>query len=250
MRRIARDPEKETLDEIPEGPRPAHSFRRRHRLARRSVRARGRRHRGARAWVDRSAAFWTYVIHGLTDEGLRVVAYDLRGHGDSEPAKNADYAIPRFGEDLEAVLAACVPEDRRAVVAGHSLGRDVDRLLGREARRRAPGPGGRTDEHRRREPDRRAPAPAPPGIAQAVNRTVVRPRIPGQQGAAAALLDTAVPRCGPLYRVWPGRLTGPGGVLRADAGDVPAGRARRRRDGDVRDGPPRRAARASSFRRS
>ena len=51
------------------------------------------------------------------------VAYDLRGHGDSDPAADGDYAIERFGEDLEAVLAtAASPTASRAVVAGHSLG--------------------------------------------------------------------------------------------------------------------------------
>jgi pimeloyl-ACP methyl ester carboxylesterase len=75
----------------------------------------------AHGWTE-AIQYWIYVIRGLADRGLRVVAYDLRGHGDSAPAKRGDYAIPRFGEDLEAVLAGCVPEGRRAVVAGHSLG--------------------------------------------------------------------------------------------------------------------------------
>jgi pimeloyl-ACP methyl ester carboxylesterase len=75
----------------------------------------------AHGWTE-ALRFWTYVIRGLEEKGLRVVAYDLRGHGDSEPANNGDYDIPRFGQDLEAVLVACVPEGRRAVVAGHSLG--------------------------------------------------------------------------------------------------------------------------------
>src|SRR5689334_9668441 len=66
--------------------------------------------------------FWTYVIRDLTARGFRAVAYDLRGHGDSEPAAHGDYAIDRFGEDLDAVLQGCVPEGRRAAVAGHSLG--------------------------------------------------------------------------------------------------------------------------------
>jgi pimeloyl-ACP methyl ester carboxylesterase len=75
----------------------------------------------AHGWTE-AIQYWIYVIRGLADRGLRVVAYDLRGHGDSAPAKGGDYAIPRFGEDLEAVLADCVSEGRRAVVAGHSLG--------------------------------------------------------------------------------------------------------------------------------
>ena len=122
MRGITRDPEKEKLDHPPEG------------RVRRVPSADGTvlhvevfgPEEGetvvlAHGWTE-ALRFWTYVIRGLEDKGLRVVAYDLRGHGDSEPAKDGDYAIPRFGEDLEAVLAACVPDRQRAVVAGHSLG--------------------------------------------------------------------------------------------------------------------------------
>jgi pimeloyl-ACP methyl ester carboxylesterase len=75
----------------------------------------------AHGWTE-SLAFWTYQIRALSRLGLRVVAYDLRGHGDSEPAAGGDYSIARFGEDLEAVLAGSVPREQRAVVAGHSLG--------------------------------------------------------------------------------------------------------------------------------
>jgi pimeloyl-ACP methyl ester carboxylesterase len=122
MRRIARDPERAVLENAPKG-------------RARSVRSSdgtvlhaevfGPEHGDtvvlAHGWTE-ALRYWTYVIHGLAGAGLRVVAYDLRGHGDSEPAKDGDYAIPRFGEDLEAVLMACVPEGSRAVVAGHSLG--------------------------------------------------------------------------------------------------------------------------------
>lgn len=75
----------------------------------------------AHGWTE-MLSYWTYVIRDLTSRGLRVVAYDLRGHGQSEPAADGDYDIARFGEDLEAVLAACVPDGERAIVAGHSLG--------------------------------------------------------------------------------------------------------------------------------
>jgi pimeloyl-ACP methyl ester carboxylesterase len=122
MRRIARDPENEALEHPPKG-------------RTRSVRSAdgtvlhvevfgpedGETVVLAHGWTE-ALRFWTYVIRGLEDQRLRVVAYDLRGHGDSEPASDDDYAIPRFGEDLEAVLAACVPDGQRAVVAGHSLG--------------------------------------------------------------------------------------------------------------------------------
>ena len=72
-------------------------------------------------WTE-NLEFWTYQIRALSQRGLRVIAYDLRGHGDSDGAVGGDYSIERFGEDLEAVLAAVVPDGRRAVVAGHSLG--------------------------------------------------------------------------------------------------------------------------------
>jgi pimeloyl-ACP methyl ester carboxylesterase len=75
----------------------------------------------AHGWTE-NLEYWTYQIRALSEHGRRIVAYDLRGHGDSEPAAAGDYSIARFGEDLEAVLAAVVPEGRRAVVAGHSLG--------------------------------------------------------------------------------------------------------------------------------
>jgi pimeloyl-ACP methyl ester carboxylesterase len=75
----------------------------------------------AHGWTE-SLTYWTYVIKELSEQGLRVVAYDLRGHGDSEPAAGDDYSIERFGEDLEAVLQACLPSGQQAVVAGHSLG--------------------------------------------------------------------------------------------------------------------------------
>ena len=75
----------------------------------------------AHGWTE-MLSLWTYVIRDLSARGLRVVAYDLRGHGRSQPAASGDYAIARFGEDLEAVLEACVPDCERAVVAGHSLG--------------------------------------------------------------------------------------------------------------------------------
>jgi pimeloyl-ACP methyl ester carboxylesterase len=65
--------------------------------------------------------FWCYQTRDLADE-FRVVAYDQRGHGRSERARNRDYSIDAYGDDLAAVLEAVVPAGERAVVAGHSLG--------------------------------------------------------------------------------------------------------------------------------
>jgi len=72
-------------------------------------------------WTE-SLLLWTYVIKELVPRGVRVVALDLRGHGQSSPAESDDYTVERFGEDVEAVLEACIPAGERAVLAGHSLG--------------------------------------------------------------------------------------------------------------------------------
>jgi len=55
-------------------------------------------------WTE-ALRYWVYVIRELQND-FRIVAYDLRGHGHSEGV--GDYAIGRFGEDLEAVLGAVV----------------------------------------------------------------------------------------------------------------------------------------------
>jgi pimeloyl-ACP methyl ester carboxylesterase len=75
----------------------------------------------APGWTEQ-LSIWTSVIAELRGRGLRVVAYDLRGHGGSGPAAGDDYSLERFGEDVEAVLGAALPDGRRATVVGHSLG--------------------------------------------------------------------------------------------------------------------------------
>jgi pimeloyl-ACP methyl ester carboxylesterase len=77
----------------------------------------------AHGWTEQ-LAFWGPVIKRLRTQDLRVVAYDLRGHGRSHAAVDGDYTLERFGEDLEAVLAAAGAggDHEPATVAGHSLG--------------------------------------------------------------------------------------------------------------------------------
>jgi pimeloyl-ACP methyl ester carboxylesterase len=75
----------------------------------------------AHGWTER-LSFWRPVIGILRERGLRLVAYDLRGHGRSGPAADDDYSLDRHGDDLEAVLAAVAGDRRAALVAGHSLG--------------------------------------------------------------------------------------------------------------------------------
>lgn len=66
-------------------------------------------------------SFWTCQIQELSYDH-RVVAMDLRGHGDSGHAPENDYSIEAFADDFGAVLEACVPEGEKAVVVGHSMG--------------------------------------------------------------------------------------------------------------------------------
>lgn len=65
--------------------------------------------------------FWKLQIQALEGE-LRLVAYDLRGHGESAPSSGGDYSIRAYGDDLDAVLRATVPAGERAILVGHSLG--------------------------------------------------------------------------------------------------------------------------------
>jgi pimeloyl-ACP methyl ester carboxylesterase len=65
--------------------------------------------------------FWKHQIRALRDD-FHVIAYDQRGHGRSDPAAAGDYGIDALGDDLQAVLEQIVPDGRRPVVAGHSLG--------------------------------------------------------------------------------------------------------------------------------
>ncbi|HEX2240108.1 MAG TPA: alpha/beta hydrolase [Actinomycetota bacterium] len=90
---------------------------------------------GARLWVEeagpetkRGAVFlhglalrtdaWYYQLAGLGDH--RLVFYDLRGHGLSQPKGDDEYTMARLAEDLRVVLDDCGLEE--AVLVGHSTG--------------------------------------------------------------------------------------------------------------------------------
>ena len=69
-------------------------------------------------WVC-ALRFWRLQVHDLMADH-RVVAFDLRGHGRSGAPGDGDWSLDTLGDDLEAVLDACV--DGPAVLAGHSMG--------------------------------------------------------------------------------------------------------------------------------
>ena len=66
-----------------------------------------------------------YVVHGsrvLERAGHRVLSYDARGHGESDPAPPGQgYGYPELVGDLEQVVAGALGE-ARFVLAGHSMG--------------------------------------------------------------------------------------------------------------------------------
>jgi pimeloyl-ACP methyl ester carboxylesterase len=67
-----------------------------------------------------------YVLHGsraLERAGHEAIAYDARGHGESDPAPGGEgYGYPRLVDDLERVVGAQVGKEGRFVLAGHSMG--------------------------------------------------------------------------------------------------------------------------------
>ncbi len=65
------------------------------------------------------------VIHGsraLARAGHRVIRYDARAHGRSDPGATGSRTYERLADDLEAVLAATGAGDERPLLAGHSMG--------------------------------------------------------------------------------------------------------------------------------
>ncbi|MFC9787404.1 alpha/beta fold hydrolase [Rhodococcus sp. NPDC127528] len=67
-----------------------------------------------------STQFWYPQVNALADE-FRVITYDQRGHGRTGLGPTPLDPI-LLGDDLDAVLSATVPEGRKAVVVGHSMG--------------------------------------------------------------------------------------------------------------------------------
>ncbi len=75
----------------------------------------------AHGWTC-AITFWARQINALLAAGLRVVAYDQRGHGASGTPGPAGYTPEALADDLSAVLSAVLAGDEQAVLAGHSMG--------------------------------------------------------------------------------------------------------------------------------
>ncbi|SHN47985.1 alpha/beta fold hydrolase [Cryptosporangium aurantiacum] len=74
----------------------------------------------AHGWTC-AIGFYTNQIRALSRD-LHVVAYDLRGHGGSAVPGKGQFTTDALADDLAAVLEATVPDGRKAVVVGHSMG--------------------------------------------------------------------------------------------------------------------------------
>ena len=71
-----------------------------------------------------SSALWRHQVPALAGAGMRAIAPDLRGFGESErPSEVADYRIGRSVADMVAVLDVAGVE--RAAVVGHDWGAGV-----------------------------------------------------------------------------------------------------------------------------
>jgi len=68
-----------------------------------------------------SSEIYRYQTAALAGQPIRVVAYDLRGHGRSGPAARGTTSIARVAEDLRTVIEA-TSADLPVVLVGHSLG--------------------------------------------------------------------------------------------------------------------------------
>lgn len=64
--------------------------------------------------------FWRPMMARRRPTRARVAALDLRGHGDSAPARDADYSVEGCADDVAAAMDAL--GFGRAVVVGHSYG--------------------------------------------------------------------------------------------------------------------------------
>jgi pimeloyl-ACP methyl ester carboxylesterase len=74
---------------------------------------------------------WHPTVTSLVNRGYYAVAYDARGHGDSDWDPNADYALARMASDLQAVVArlhtapALIGASMGGLTVLHAVGRQT-----------------------------------------------------------------------------------------------------------------------------
>lgn len=70
-----------------------------------------------------SAAAWGYQLDTLADYSLRIVAFDLLGHGQSDaPGDPQRYTIERCQQDILAALEELGVSKNQAILLGYSMG--------------------------------------------------------------------------------------------------------------------------------
>lgn len=72
------------------------------------------------AWTNAAIEYWRQIVDFARDH--RVIAVDMRGHGESENTEHG-YRVSRIAADLEGLLAEL--EVRDATLMGHSMGCSV-----------------------------------------------------------------------------------------------------------------------------
>src|SRR5690242_1840457 len=75
----------------------------------------------AHGWTC-SITFWTKQVDDLVRNGIRVIAYDQRGHGSSGPAGPAGHTPQALPDDLSAVVDSARVRGRKVILGGHSMG--------------------------------------------------------------------------------------------------------------------------------
>lgn len=82
-----------------------------------------------------SGASWAATVPALTDAGLRVITYDRRGFGQSEPAPDGRYDYDALADDLARLVDEL--DLRDASLVGFSMGGgEVARYVGRHGQER------------------------------------------------------------------------------------------------------------------
>jgi 2-succinyl-6-hydroxy-2,4-cyclohexadiene-1-carboxylate synthase len=70
-----------------------------------------------------SAAGWGHLLDTLADYGLRIIAFDLPGHGQSDaPYDSQRYTIERCQQDILAALQTLDVSKGQAILLGYSMG--------------------------------------------------------------------------------------------------------------------------------